>query len=146
MRRRWTQRGSSTPLIIACAAIVLLVVAVVVDASAAYLARQRLDALADGAALHGADAGAQGVEVYRDGLGEGNLEVDAAEAARAVRSYLRSTGAAAEHPGLRATVRVDGERVVVELVATLDLPLAIPGGPTAPSVRSVGSAVVTPLR
>lgn len=138
------QRGSSTPLVLAFAAIVLLLVAVVVDASAAYLARQRLDALADGAALQGADLGAQGADAYAGGLATGDLAISRAEAEAAVRAYLRDSGAAADHPGLHATVRVDGDRLVVELVAPVDLPLHLPGAPERPTVRAVGSAVVDP--
>lgn len=142
MRR--DQRGSATPLIIAFVAIILLLVAVVVDASAAYLARQRLDELADGAALQGADLGAQGGDAYRSGLADDDLAITAREAERAVRAYLRDVGASADHPGLRAVVRVQADRVVVELVAPVDLPLRLPGAPQAPTVRSVGSAVVDP--
>lgn len=138
------ERGSSTPLVLAFAAIVLLLVAVVVDASAAYLARQRLDALADGAALQGADLGAQGADAYGGGLATGNLAISRAEAEAAVRTYLREAGAAAAHPGIRATVRVDGERLVVELVAPVDLPLHLPGAAERSLVRAVGSAVVDP--
>lgn len=138
------QRGSSTPLVLAFTAILLLLVAVVVDASAAYLARQRLDALADGAALQGADLGAQGADAYGGGLATGDLAISRAEAEAAVRAYLRDTGAVADHPGIRATVRVDGDRLVVELTAPIDLPLHLPGAPEEPSVRAVGSAVVDP--
>ncbi|WP_235535947.1 pilus assembly protein TadG-related protein [Nocardioides sp. Root190] len=139
-----SQRGSSMPLILAFMAIILLLVAVVVDASAAYLARQRLDELADGAALQGADLGAQGSDAYDGGLADGDLAISRAEAEQAVRSYLWAVDAHADHPGLRAVVRVDGDRVVVELVAPVDLPLRLPGAPDSPTVRSVGSAVVDP--
>jgi hypothetical protein len=132
------------PLVLAFAAIVLLLVAVVVDASAAYLVRQRLDALADGAALQGADAGAQGADAYDGGLATGHLAISRAEAEAAVRAYLHDTRAALDHPGIRATVRVDGDRLVVELTAPVDLPLRLPGAPEAPTVRAVGSAVVDP--
>jgi hypothetical protein len=138
------QRGSSTPLVLAFTAVILLLVAVVVDASAAYLARQRLDELADGAALQGADLGAQGSDAYDGGLASGDLAISRVEAEQAVRSYLVAVGALGEHPGLRAVVRVDGDRVVVELVAPVDLPLGLPGAPRRPTVRSVGSAVVDP--
>ncbi|MBM7516013.1 pilus assembly protein TadG-related protein [Nocardioides nitrophenolicus] len=138
------QRGSTAPLVVGCAAVVLLLVAVVVDASAAYLARQRLAALADGAALQGADLGAQGADAYAGGLATGGLAISRAEAEAAVRAYLRDSGAAAAHPGLRATVRVDGDRLVVELVAPVALPLRLPGAPAGPTVRAVGSAVVDP--
>lgn len=138
------QRGSSTPMIIGFAAVILLLVAVVVDASAAYLARQRLDELADGAALQGADLGAQGSDAYDGGLGTSDLSISRAEAEAAVRAFLRDSGAMRDHPGLRAVVRVDGDRVVVELTAPVDLPLSLPGGPADPSIRSTGSAVVDP--
>ena len=137
-------RGSATPLIIGFAAVILLLVVVVIDASVAYLARQRLDALADGAALYGADGGAQGSEAYDGGLADGALEISRAEAEQAVRSYLREVGAYSDHPGLHASVRVRGDSVVVEVAAPVDLPLTIPGAPASPTVRSVGSAVVDP--
>ncbi len=142
MSRASGQRGSSAPLVLGFAAVVLLLVAVVVDANVAYLARQRLDALADGAALHAADGGAEGRDVYDGGLGDGRLALTRAEAERAVRSYLRAVGASADHPGLRAGVRIEGERVVVELTAGVDLPLSVPGVPARAGVRSVGSAAV----
>lgn len=138
------ERGSSTPLLLAFVGIILLLVAVVVDASAAYLARQRLDELADGAALQGADLGAQGRDVYVGGLDDGDLAITRREAERAVLAYLRDSGAQRDHPGLRAAVRVEGDRVVVELVAPMDLPLGLPGAPAVTTVRSVGSAVVDP--
>lgn len=140
---REDQRGTTTPLILAFVAIILLLVAVVVDASAAYLARQRLDELADGAALQDADLGAQGRDTYDGGLARGDLAISRREAERAVHAYLRDSGAQQDHPGLRAAVRVDGDRLVVELVAPVDLPLDVPGLPAA-TVRSVGSAVVDP--
>ena len=59
-----------------------MMAAVVTDASAAYLQRQGLDTLADGAALTAADAGASGDEAYGDGLGADlHLDADAARAA-----------------------------------------------------------------
>lgn len=144
MRRRTDERGQTAPLIIAFAAIVLVLVAVVVDASAAYLERQRLDSLADGAALYGADFGAQGSDAYDGGLASGDLEISRAEAERAVHAYLRDVGAHTAHPGLGASVRIVGDRVVVELTTAIDLPLHVPGAPIRSTVRSVGSAVVDP--
>lgn len=144
MNRIRDQRGGSTPLILAFTAIILLLVAVVVDASAAYLTRQRLDALADGAALQGADQGAQGSDAYDDGLAAGDLTIARREAEQAVRAYLREVGAATDHPGIRAVVRVQGDRIVVELEAPIDLPLGLPGAPENPTIRSTGSAVVDP--
>ena len=142
--KRPDQRGSATPLILSFVAIILLLVAVVVDASASYLARQRLDALADGAALQGADLGAQGSDVYAEGLADGDLTIARREAERAVRAYLRDVGAATDHPGITAVVRVEDDRIVVELEAPIDLPLNLPGAPEHPVIRSTGSAVVDP--
>ena len=47
-------------MIIGFALVLAMLVALVTDASAAYLRRQGLDTLADGAALRGADLGATG--------------------------------------------------------------------------------------
>ncbi|WP_240771278.1 pilus assembly protein TadG-related protein [Nocardioides sp. GY 10113] len=137
-----SERGSSLPLIIAFFTVVLVLVVVVIDASVAYLRRQELDALADGAALQGADLGAQGDAVYRGGLGEGSLEVSPAQARRAVEEYLRDVGAHAQHPGLVASVRVEGDRVLVTVSAPVDLPLHVPGVPLRPAVTSTASAEV----
>ena len=142
--RRRGQRGSSLPLIIAFAAIVLMLVVVVVDASSAYLRRQELDALADGAALHGADLSAEGHDVYQGGLGNADLDLSAKEAQAAVRRYLREVGAQRDHPGLSAAVRIVGDRVLVTLSAPIDLPLHLPGAPVRPIVTATASAVVRP--
>lgn len=144
MTRPTSTRGSSIPLVVGLAAVVLLLVAVVVDASAAQLTRQRLAVLADGAALQGADLAAQGGAAYEGGIAGHDLALGRVEAERAVRAYLRDAGALRQHPGLRATVRVEGERVVVVLVAGVRLPLRVPGGPSSTTVRAVGSAVVRP--
>jgi hypothetical protein len=134
-----TQRGSTIPLIIGFTTILLLAGAVVIDASAAWLRRQSLDNLADGAALHAADRGAEGSEVYRGGLGS-RLRLDAEVARRAVAEYLRA--AEADFAGLSFTVAIDGARVRVTVRAPLDLPLSIPGGPTRPIVSGHGAATV----
>ena len=54
------EQGQVTLLIIGFAGILLMAIVVVIDASAAYLQRQGLDNLADGAALYGADLGSAG--------------------------------------------------------------------------------------
>lgn len=144
MRRR-SSRGSSAPLVVGFMALLLLLIGAVVDASAAYLMRQRLDTLADGAALQGADLGAQGSAVYTEGLDdERDLPVLRRDVERAVAAYLRDVGAARSHPGLRAEVRVEGRRVVVRLSAPMDLPIELPGAPAQPRVGAVGSAAVDP--
>ncbi|GAB2975829.1 Tad domain-containing protein [Nocardioides montaniterrae] len=144
MRRPADERGSSLPLVIVLVAIVMLLIGVVVDASAAYLGHQQVDSLADGAALRGADLAAQGTSSYGKGLDHGPLNLSQHEADAAVRAYLRDVGAARDHPGLRATVAIRGNRVVVVLTARVRLPLHVPGAPILTTVRSVGSAEVLP--
>ena len=71
---RGAERGQATVLIVGLATVLAMTVALVVDASAAYLQRQGLDTLADGAALRGADLGATGVDVYAGGVPEERLD------------------------------------------------------------------------
>ena len=139
------ERGSTTVLVIGFATILLLVVAVAVDSTAAYVQRQGLDTLADGAALQGADLAAEGEEVYTEGVPvEGSLEVTGERARQAVGAYLDRVGARGRYPGLVYDVTVDATTVTVRLSAPLDLPLDFPGAPAAPTVGSTGSAVVDP--
>lgn len=135
-----TEQGSVTPLIIGFAVVLLMLVGVVVDASAAYLQRQSLDNLADGAALTGANE-VRGAAVFTQGL-DGDLvplATDLAEAA--VHDYLRDIGAHADHPGLRARVAVRDQTIVVTLRAPLDLPITV-GDLTTGDVGATGAAVV----
>jgi hypothetical protein len=123
--------------------LLLVAGAVVVDATAAYVQRQSLDTLADGAALRGADLGAQGLEVYAGGLGAGRLDLTEAAARAAVAAYLTDTGAYRRFPGLTFEVAVGQQRVAVRLHAPAHLPLHVPGSPDRPVVGGDGSAVVT---
>ena len=118
---------------------------VVVDASAAYLQRQGLDTIADGAALRGADLGATGEETYRYGVPRDRLELTAAAVRGSVHDYLLETGAWQRYPGLTYTVSVDASdsSVTVRVRAPLDLPLTVPGSPSRPSIGAAGSAVVS---
>ncbi|MEP9381460.1 pilus assembly protein TadG-related protein [Nocardioides cheoyonin] len=138
-------RGSSLPLVIGFMAVLLILVAVVVDASAAYLRRQSLDTLADGAALRGADLGAEGTQVYAGGVTGQRLRLTTGSVSRAVRSYLREVGAYGRYPGLTVSVAVDSgaRQVAVHLSAPLDLPLTVPGAPGSARVGAEGSAAVT---
>ena len=85
MRRR-DEEGQVTLLIIGFASILLMAIVVVIDASAAYLQRQGLDNLADGAALYGADLGSAGI--YEQGLDGERLTQQEAAVEAAVRDYL----------------------------------------------------------
>lgn len=134
------EAGQAALLLLGFFVVALLLVAVVVDASAAYLRRQGLDNVADGAALAGAD-GVQGREVYEGGLGE-RAQIDPAVAREHVAAYLRSTGAAARYPGLRWSVTAEAERVVVRVAAPLDLPIPVPGVDRMPLVSATGASYV----
>jgi len=138
------EQGQATVLIVGFATFLAMTIALVVDATAAYLQRQGLSSLADGAALSGADLGATGREVYEGGVPEERLELTAARARAAVGAYLRSTGAYARFPGLSYRVRVDPttQSVEVRLSAPLDLPLTVPGSPERADIGATGSAVV----
>ena len=143
--RRRDDRGTVTLLIIGLAVVLLMMTAVVTDASAAYLQRQGLDNLADGAALYGADLGSAGI--YEQGLGEGRLIQEGAAVEAAVRAYLARAHAGSRFPGIVVGVRVDpvGRSVTVRLQAPLDLPLTIPGSPSSPTVGASSTAAVTLL-
>ena len=119
------ERGQTSLLIIGFSVVIAMMVAVVVDATAAYLRRQALSTLADGAALAAAD-GIAGEQVYTSGL-EDRAEVDPVVARALVETYLTSVAAWSRYPGLTHTVETDGPRVVVRVAAPLDLPLRIPG-------------------
>lgn len=137
-----SERGSTIPLIIGFAAILLLGIGVVIDASAAYLQHEDLVSLADGASLRGADLGAEGTEVYQGGLGTDRLQETQDAAQQAVDAYLDSVGASRRFPGLRSSVSLQGTTVVVHLSAPAHLPLNVPGSPDHPTVGATsGSAV-----
>ena len=141
--RACDERGQTSLMIIGFATVLVLAVAVVVDASAAYLQRQGLAALADGAALHGADGGARGLETYTTGLADDRLAQADSGARAAVADYFRASDAHRRYPGLTYEVRADGERIVVLVKAPLDLPLNVPGSPGSATIGAQGSAVVT---
>jgi hypothetical protein len=119
------QRGQTSLLIIGFFMVAVLLVVVVVDASAAYLRRQRLAALADGAAL-AATEGLRAETVYAGGLGD-RVDLDPAETRRLAEDYLRVLGARSDYPGLTLQVSTSADRVRVEVSTPLDLPLVPPG-------------------
>ena len=134
------ERGSVTPLIVGFAVVVALLVAVVVDASAAYLRRQGLNSAADSAALAATD-GIQGEEVYTHGLGE-RADIDQAAARRYVAAYFASSGVRGRFPGLDYSVETTANTVLVRVVTPMDLPLRVPGVGTNVPVRGSAASVV----
>ena len=138
--------GQATVLIVGLAVVLAMAIAVVVDATAAFLQRQALATLADGAALAGADAGSRNEpDLYTDGLtGDRRLDLRQQVARAAVADHLRATGAHGEYPGLSYTVSMadGGASVVVRVRAPLDLPLTFPGAPETAPVSATASATV----
>lgn len=137
------ERGSAIPLIVGLAGVLVLALAVVVNASSAFLQRQSLDTLADGAALHGADIGSAGV--YAEGLPAERLLQEERAVRAAVQDYLSRVGAYETYGDIVVVARVDAvaRAVTVTLSAPLDLPLTVPGTPARPTVSASGRAAVT---
>jgi Flp pilus assembly protein TadG len=138
--RRRDESGQTALLLVGLAVVLMVLVGVTVDASAAYLRRQGLDNLADGAALAAAD-GVQGEQVYDGGLGDVAL-VDPEVARSYVAQYLAQVGAAREYPGLRVDVDARTDRVVVRVSAPLDLPFTPPGWTGTPRISATAASFV----
>lgn len=139
MRRRG-EDGQTALLLVGLAVVLMVLVGVTVDASAAYLRRQGLDNLADGAALAAAD-GIQGEQVYDGGLGDVAL-VDPEVARGYVAQYLAQVGAPREYPGLSVDVAAGTDRVVVRVSAPLDLPFTPPGWSDSPRISATAASYV----
>lgn len=140
MSRRTTESGQTTLLLVGFFLIAALLVVVVVDASAAYLRRQHLDALADGAAIAAADAIA-GERVYEGGLGD-RAEIDPALARSYVAAHLGVIGADRDYPGLDYRVRTTTDSVTVQVTAPLVLPFAPLGWAEQTRVSGTAAAFV----
>ncbi len=138
--KRVDERGSVTPLIIGFTVVVALLVAVVVDASAAYLRRQGLDSAADAAALAATD-GLQGEQVYTRGLGQ-RAAIDPVAARRFVAEYVASSGSRQHYPRLDYSVSTTENTVLVRIVTLMDLPLHVPGVGSDVRVSGTAASVV----
>jgi uncharacterized membrane protein len=139
MSRR-TERGQTSLLIVGSFLIAVLLVVVVVDASAAYLRRQELDALADGAALAAADA-IREEQVYTQGLGE-TAQLDPVTARAQVAEYFSRIGAHTRYGGLRYAVTAGPESVQVRVTTPLKLPFSPPGWDGRTDVTGTAVAIV----
>ncbi len=140
MSRVRHEQGQTSLLIVGFFLVALLMVVVVVDASAAYLRRQALDSVADGAALAAAD-GVQGEQVYTGGLGE-RARIDPAVARRYVAEYLAATGVHSRYPGLSYRVGTSADAVSVRVSAPLDLPFSPPGWEAGTTVTGTAASYV----
>ena len=132
--------AASVSLLIIGFAVLAMMVAVVVDASAAYLRAQGLDSARRRrrAGRRRRDPGRAGLH---GGLGE-RAEIDPAVARRYVAAYLREVGAARHYPGLSVSVEAGVDRVVVHVAAPLDLPITPPGWARRPVVSGTAASVV----
>jgi uncharacterized membrane protein len=139
MRRR-EETGQTALLIVGFFLVAVLLVVVVVDASAAYLRRQELDALADGAALAAADAIAE-EQVYTQGLGA-QAVLDPAAARQLVAEYLDQVGAHGRYAGLRYAVSAEGDSVEVKVTTPLRLPFAPPGWEKRTDISGTAVAII----
>jgi hypothetical protein len=133
------ERGQTTLLVVGLFAVAVLLVVVVVDASAAYLRRQQLDALADGAALAAADAVSEAA-VYEGGLDE-EAPLDPGAARAAAADHLARVGAPGRYPGLTHRVGLRGDLVEVEISTPLVLPFVPPGWTERATVTGTATAV-----
>lgn len=116
--RRGRDDGSVLLLTVFLGLVAVVATAVVVDASAAFLARRSLAGQADGAALHAA----QHVDLDAFYAGQGDL-LPLADAEAAAADYV-----ATHFPDTAvAAVTTDGTTVTVTLERRLALPLAPPG-------------------
>lgn len=119
MNRR--EEGQITVMVVGFFIVVALLAVVVVNASSAFLQRQELDNVADGAALAAADA-LKAESIYEDGIGK-DAPLDVDRARRIVADYLAST-----HNDVAAwQVTTEGDVVRVHLERLVDLALAPPG-------------------
>lgn len=123
------EAGTITVMTIGFLLFLGLLTVVVVNSSAAFLQRQRLDNLADGAARSAAD-GLSRDAFYR----EGTVTLDGAQARRLVREYVAG-------PGVRiAWVRTQDDRVQVRLERTIGLAIAPPGWQSRTTIVSEATA------
>lgn len=153
-RRRRTRNEEGTILLVTIGymmiAIALIVVAV--DASAFFLSRRALAALADGAAVAGTHA-EDGDSLYTAGTGA-DLPLTADGVRAEVVRYLASRDPAGSSPrSALAGVDTDGRTVTVSLREDKPLPFlslinsitgAFPGGTAAIAVTARARAPVTP--
>lgn len=127
------ESGQISVLIIGCFTIIGLLAVVVINSSAAFVQKQRLADLADGAALIGADA-IRADHIYANGL-TNNLPLDATRARSAIASYLSSTG-------VTWTIQTASQTVRVQLRDQIDLPLVPPGWRSRTTIVAESTALL----
>ena len=117
---RHGDEGTVLVLVLGFAMVLVVMVGVVVNVSAAVLARRAVASAADGAAV--AAAQALDEDAVRNGGLSGRLPLSQSGARQRVAAYARQV--APTQPGLRLTVTVDGSTASVVAVRDVRLPFA----------------------
>ncbi|CAB4333529.1 MAG: hypothetical protein F2839_02040 [Actinobacteria bacterium] len=113
--------GSVLVLGIGMAVLLVSVVTIAVNVTTIWISRTTLNAVADGAALAGAQAVSTD-DIYRNGIGS-RLVLDPGLATKRVHQYLSSSPVRQQMPGLRLVkVEVIRDRVVVHIAAHPNVP------------------------
>ncbi|MDQ3157839.1 MAG: Tad domain-containing protein [Actinomycetota bacterium] len=119
MNRR--EEGTITVMVVGFFVVIGLLAVVVINASAAFLQRQELNNVADGAALAATD-GLRQETIYREGIDE-DAPIDPRRARELVAAYLSATTTDLS----TWSVSTDNDTVRVHLDRSITLPLAPPG-------------------
>lgn len=130
MRR---ESGTITVMTVGFVLFLGLLAVVVINSSAAFLQRQQLDNLADGAALAAADGLSEDV-FYRTG----DVTLDDGQARQLVRDYISGDGIRI------VSVQTDDGQVSVRLERTVSLAFAPPGWNSRTTIVSEATAQLRP--
>jgi len=134
MRR---EEGTISVMIVGFFIVIGLLAVVVINASAAFLQRQELNNVADGAALAAAD-GLRLESIYREGVDDGKAPIDPRRARQLVGTYLSSNAL-----GINAwDVAIDDNTVRVHLDRSVELPLVPPGWFESSRVTADAAAIL----
>ena len=134
MKRR--EEGTISVMVVGFFIVVALLAVVVVNSSAAFLQRQELDNVADGAALAAADALNQD-SIYTDGIGK-DAPLDVDQARQIVADYLDSTG----NDVASWRVTADGDTIRVHLERLVDFALAPPGWRSGTTITADAAGIL----
>lgn len=130
------ERGQITVMVVGFFMVIGLLAVVVINASAAFLQRQELNNVADGAALAAAD-GLRRESIYRNGI-DADAPIDPRLARELVGRYLADTG------NVVAVWQVTTEdgKIRVHLERQIDLAITPPGWQARTRVTSDASALL----
>lgn len=119
MNRR--EEGTITVMVVGFFVVIGLLAVVVINSSSAFLQRQELNNVADGAALAAAD-GLRQETIYREGIDE-DAPIDPGRARELVSAYLAATTTDLS----TWSVSTDNDIIRVHLDRSIAFPLAPPG-------------------